>query len=386
MGWAVVTAMTDARFRFFDNREKYLLFTTTCSEKREIAKRVARELQHLTPRPPALRVFQAGAGEGTLLDLVLRRLHHRWPHVPFLVVIKESNPEFVRLALESLADRFREHPQLVLAITNLRYRDLARDRPFGAAKQAPLMWRELALEGSTAQAFDAQITGQLVFINEAWQSVPSAGGGSPVSLNPAVFVLYRGDQRFALHRVIPARDGRPADFDLVIASNPYRSRLPAEAKVKRILAPLASRLAPGGRMIVIQSKGEDPGMEIIHQVWPGEAPFATPRQALIEALRGALAGRHPDLRCIDPEDAEFRHHLQLNPNDVDSNIGTSTLLAAWNAATYVAQIDEPRLTQAMSEGAYLEATRKVLAAHQGLWFNSECLIVERDAAKAQGRG
>ena len=30
-------------FRFYDNREKYLLFTTTCSEKQETARRIGRE-------------------------------------------------------------------------------------------------------------------------------------------------------------------------------------------------------------------------------------------------------------------------------------------------------------------------------------------------------
>ena len=39
-------------FRFFDNREKYLLFVTTCSEKWAVAERVGRELERLRPTPP----------------------------------------------------------------------------------------------------------------------------------------------------------------------------------------------------------------------------------------------------------------------------------------------------------------------------------------------
>jgi len=38
-------------FRFFDNRQKYLLFVNTCSEKWEVAHRVSEELAHLHPRP-----------------------------------------------------------------------------------------------------------------------------------------------------------------------------------------------------------------------------------------------------------------------------------------------------------------------------------------------
>src|SRR5262245_53065122 len=51
-------------FRFFDNRQKYLLFVNTCSEKSTIANRVAMELGHLHPAPPAVRIFDAGMGDG----------------------------------------------------------------------------------------------------------------------------------------------------------------------------------------------------------------------------------------------------------------------------------------------------------------------------------
>ena len=67
-------------FRFFDNREKYLLFVTTCSEKWVIAERVGMELKHLQPVPPALRVFDAGMGDATVLSQVMRQLHHRFHH------------------------------------------------------------------------------------------------------------------------------------------------------------------------------------------------------------------------------------------------------------------------------------------------------------------
>src|ERR1700758_2929435 len=59
-------------FRFFDNRQKYLLFVSTCSEKTEIANRISLELSNLQPSPPALRLFDAGVGDGTVLSQVMR--------------------------------------------------------------------------------------------------------------------------------------------------------------------------------------------------------------------------------------------------------------------------------------------------------------------------
>src|SRR5207244_5414838 len=60
-----------SNFRFFENRQKYLLFVHTCSEKRVIADQLALDLSASHPRPPALRVFDAGVGDGTVLRTVM---------------------------------------------------------------------------------------------------------------------------------------------------------------------------------------------------------------------------------------------------------------------------------------------------------------------------
>ena len=114
-----VTTADDRPFRFFDNREKYLMFVTTCSEKQVAADRIGREVDELNPSPPALCVFDAGMGDGTVLSMVLRDLHYTMPTVPFFVVGKEISAEDVRICLDKLADRFYEHPQMVIVITNL---------------------------------------------------------------------------------------------------------------------------------------------------------------------------------------------------------------------------------------------------------------------------
>ena len=106
-------------FRFYDNRQKYLLFVTTCDEKWVVSERIRREIECLRPAPPSLGVFDAGMGDGTVLSHVLRNLHAKFPTVPFHVVGKEISLEDVRLGLEKMSDRFAEHPATVLVMTNL---------------------------------------------------------------------------------------------------------------------------------------------------------------------------------------------------------------------------------------------------------------------------
>ena len=93
----------------------------TCSEKWEIANRVGLELANIHPRPPAVRVFDAGVGDGTVLSRVMRTMHDRFPTMPFYIVGKEISLEDIRLTLQKMADRFVEHPATVLVLTNLAY-------------------------------------------------------------------------------------------------------------------------------------------------------------------------------------------------------------------------------------------------------------------------
>ncbi len=65
------------------------------------------------------------------------------------------------------------------------------------------------------------------------------------------------------------------------------------------------------------------------------------------------------------------------PNEISNAIGTSTLFAAWNAAVYVAQIEDARLEGVISDRRYLEATRDVLMKHGGLWFWDESYVISR---------
>jgi hypothetical protein len=68
------------------------------------------------------------------------------------------------------------------------------------------------------------------------------------------------------------------------------------------------------------------------------------------------------------------------PDEVNGPIGTSTLFAAWNAAIYVAQIEDIRLSEVVRDGRYLEATDRVLKRHGGLWFNDETYVISRRRA------
>jgi hypothetical protein len=196
---------------------------------------------------------------------------------------------------------------------------------------------------------------------------------------PSVLVISRQDHHFQLTDIIPAKGAGRAEYDIVLAAQPYRARLSADLKVRYVLEPLTRSLAEGGRLLVIQGHGDDPGMEIIHGIWPDESPFRTPRDSLVATLKTSLSGREKGIVYPSAGDSQllFTYRLLTMPTEVDNRIGTSTLLAAWNAAVYVSQIEDDRLHAAMTGDAYLDGTRQVLQKHSGLWFTEEAFVIAR---------
>ncbi|MCZ6579387.1 MAG: hypothetical protein O6927_08615, partial [Gammaproteobacteria bacterium] len=192
-------------------------------------------------------------------------------------------------------------------------------------------------------------------------------------------ILYRDDHRFLLDAMIPRRESPQANFDLIIASQPYRAIASAESKAKNVVTPLARALAPHGRLIGVHSMGNDPGMEIVEAIWPGQNPFTVSRQEILEAVKVELGDESANyfFSAGSNIDSLFNYEMHTLPNEIDSSIGTSTLLAAWNAATYVAQVEDDRLEAAMHADNYISVTRAVLKKRGGLWFQNESYTITR---------
>ena len=374
-----VDTVASPPFRFYDNRQKYLAFVNTCNEKSAVARRAAQELLHVRPQPPALRIFDAGMGDATVLSRLMRSVHRAFPTVPLLAVAKEISLEDVRLGLEKTPDRFFEHPATVLVITNLNYAEAPRLMPRDTHIAAALNWHEIKLTGNSAHEYAEQIEQLGPTLDYGWQTTPSPKSGNPVYQRPSVLVIYRDDHKFLLDDVVPKPGRIFESYDLILASQPWRARMSAHFKATRVLAPLTRSLAPGGRLLTIQSAGRDPALEIIQKLWPGENPFQVDRHALLSALKTELGREARDYSLVASTDdkAIFRYDMHTLPSEIADRIGTSTLFAAWNAAIYVNQIEDERLDPVVTNGAYLEATQNVLQKYGGLWFNDETFTVTR---------
>ena len=122
-------------------------------------------------------------------------------------------------------------------------------------------------------------------------------------------------------------------------------------------------------------------MEIITRIWPGDSPFIHDRHQILKTVKQELgpAGRDLNFNAYADSRSLFRYEMHTLPSEIDSaaGIGTSTLLAAWNAAIYVAQVEDDRLADVFNDRRHIEATREVLKKYGGLWFYDESYVISR---------
>ena len=198
-------------------------------------------------------------------------------------------------------------------------------------------------------------------------------------VRPSVLVIFREDNRFALDSVVPRRGQVEGGYDLVLAVQPWRARMDVEFKINKVLTPLVRSLTTGGRMLTVQSCGQDAGMELIRAIWVDEYPFRNNRHELLKLLKDNLgrSGADYNFNAASDNKSILRYEIHPVPNKIAGSIGTSTLYAAWNASNFVAQIEDDRLEPAAASVKYLDATTRISKKHNGIWFNDETFVVSR---------
>ena len=364
-------------FRFFDNRQKYLLFVTTTNEKNKIADALKPIVQNLKPKNPALKIFDAGMGDGSLLMSVMRQCHQKMPNIPLLVSTKEISMEDVRLGLDKLPDRFIEHKNTVFVISNLNYEESTLLKSKNKQKQRKMNWKIVKLKGNSSSDFSIQLRKlNHDFLNKKWQIERNDKTGNPTYKEPSVIIIYRKDQEFILKNIIPKKNNGKNNYDLIIASQPYRSRISAEKKVKYVIDPMIKALNKKGKLIIVHACGNDPASKIIKKIWPKDKPFPTLYKSILKYIKSNTnKDTLKDLRFGKRKIVKYI--LRALPDEISSGIATSLIFSAWNAAIYVNQISDEEITRVEKTKNYQKIVNQIVKKYKGLYFNNELFVIEK---------
>ena len=365
---------------YHDERQKHHLLANTCNEKWVIADRCVQCVSDMDITPPAFRIFDGSLGNGVVIARILRALHKQHPNIPFLLVAKVHGLDDLRNSLGRLADRFLEHPLTVVVVTNMYFNEAPSLSATSAQAAMSLNWQEVALKGTGAYDFQQQISALHPQLAHDWRIVTGARGQHRYD-KPNILVLYREDHKFLLNDVIPRPGYEAREYDFILASHLYRHSMPMDFKIKRILHPLARSLARNGRMLVIQSYGQDPAHEVVQRIWKEDAPVFVRRQEIVNALRFALgkAKRNYTFTGATDKTALFRFDMHTLPIDPQNQISRPTLLLAWNNLVYVCQVPEEKVEAVMAKNQdFLRVTMEVINEFNGLWFINESFIMRRN--------
>lgn len=367
---------------YHEEREKRMVFTNSCNEKWVIADRALQATNDIKVSQPGFRIFESNLGEGRTLARLLRGLHKTHPTIPFLVVAKKHGLDDLRVSMGNMIDRFLEHPMTVLVITNMYFREAVSFFAQSMPVAMSINWKEVALEGTTGFDFQNQISALHEDFSEDW-SVIRGDSGQVEYERPNVLMIYRQDHRFLLNEIIPKPGYHAPQYDFILASHAYRHAAEYAIKIERVLLPLSTNLAPGGKMLVIQSHDQNPAREILDEFWSRKEVPIESRERLIQSLKKMLSTNRGDYRFsgITDNKSLFRYDMHSLPRDPHEHIGTAALQNAWDNAVYVGQVPHNLVDKIVRDPTkrYIDVTRDVIEKNQGLWFTNESFVVTRNA-------
>ena len=145
--------------RFFDDRLKYLSFIQNTSEKKSISSKIYPHIASLSQNKSYLRILDAGTGDGTITSNIIKSFHRYHPYTSLLISGKEISYEDLKNTLEKMPDRFVEHPNMLLTMTNVKFSELGYVESSSKIKNKKVKEFDLILKSDNSFDFNTQITG-----------------------------------------------------------------------------------------------------------------------------------------------------------------------------------------------------------------------------------
>ena len=147
---------------------------------------------------------------------------------------------------------------------------------------------KIELMGDSSYDFQHQLTGSVVnnFISRHWGiNLDDLGNSSYTS--PCIIKIYRSDQKNSI-LINHKSCGTTNYYDLIIASQAYRSRSTTDEKIKLVISPLIKLLNKSGTLLVTHSIGAEVISELVKTVFDKIDPFPITANDLLNKLQVSL--------------------------------------------------------------------------------------------------
>ena len=361
--------------RFFDDRLKYLSFIQNTSEKRAISEQLAPHIASMEQNRTFLRVLDAGTGDGTVKSNVIKTFHKYHPYTSLLITGKEISYEDLKNTLEKMPDRFVEHPNLLMTMTNVKFSELGLIESSNKIKDKKTKEFNLVLKSNNSFDFNSQITGNLLgnFIKKNWGIEIDKNGRTSYS-NPCIIRVYREDNEKHLNKFLK-NDYKNNNYDLIVASQAYRAAAPVKIKVNNVIGPLMRLLNKSGKLLVTHTSGGDSIQKVLKLAFKDKEAFPNTAKDIIEHLKDNPFGENNIYSFSKPMNYFFK--FKRAPDQTVSELFGHNTDAKWANIVYVGQIAEKDIQNLENNSRLRNKVRKTIDGLAQIQFKNEIFSITK---------
>jgi hypothetical protein len=371
--YIVSSGVNMGKKRFFDDRLKYLSFIQNTGEKRAISSEIYSHIKSLPQNKTYLRILDAGTGDGTIKSNVIKSFHKFHPYTSLLITGKEISYEDLKNTLEKMPDRFVEHPNLMVTMTNVKFSELGRIENAKKIRDKKVKVYTLVLKEDNSFDFHDQINKLGGFIKKNWGIEIDSKGKTSYS-NPCLLRIYREDHKRYLEPFIN-NDYENNNYDLVIASQAYRAAANTKSKVTNVIAPLMRILNKSGKLLITHSCGGDSVEKILKIAWEDRVPFPSKAKNIVDFLKENPVGENSKYSYSKTKNYTFK--FRRTPDQTVSELFGHGIDAKWANILYVGQIPEKDIQSVEKNSLLSKKIKGAILKEKNMFFKNEIFSIKK---------
>ncbi len=361
--------------RFFDGRLKYLSFIQNTEEKKAISENIYSHIAGLSDNKSYLRILDAGTGDGTIFSNIIKSFHKYHPYTSLLITGKEISYEDLKNTLDKMPDRFVEHPNLLITMTNVKFSELGLVESSNKIKNKKIKEFNLVLKSNNSFDFNAQITGTLLgnFIKKNWGIEIDKKDRTSYS-SPCIIRVYRKDNEKQLKKFLK-NDYKNNKYDLIIASQAYRAAASVKVKVNNVIGPLMRLLNKSGKLLVTHTSGGETIQKILKLAFKDREAFPNTAKDIIEYLKDNPVGENNIYGFSQPMNYYFK--FKKAPDKTVTELFGHNTDGKWANILYVGQIPEKDVQDLENNSRLLNKVKKTIDGSNRIQFQNELFSITK---------
>ncbi len=361
--------------RFFDDRLKYLSFIQNTGEKKAISLKLYPHVAKMSKNKSYLRILDAGTGDGTIKSNIIKSFHKHHPYTSLLITGKEISYEDLKNTLDKMPDRFVEHSNLLVTMTNVKFSELGLIENSKKINNKRVKEFNLVLKSNNSFDFNDQISGSSLgnFIKKNWGIEIDKKGRTSYS-NPCLIRIYRQDNEKHLKQFVN-NDYKNNNYDLIIASQAYRAASSVKVKINNVIGPLMRLLNKSGKLLVTHSCGGDSIQKILKLAFKQKEAFPNTAKDIIEYLKDNPFGENNKYSYSKPLNYFFK--FKKAPDQTVTELFGHNTDAKWANIVYVGQIPEKDIQILENNSRLHNKVRKAIDNAGQISFKNEIFSIKK---------